>query len=104
MVDSVSPSYYAAYTTDEGFRLTGHRLDVIPSGAIGIAAYKNDNPLAGIDATSPLRLFHITEKSETSLMLVNDDGGSHAQDCYLGAIVSADRRVIYWVNEFRPLP
>lgn len=104
MVESMSPDYYAANIPDDGFILTGLRLDRIPSDAIGIGAYSNDNPLGGIDSTQQKRLYHIVEQSASSLVLANNDGGVHAQDCYLGAIVSADRSTVYWVNFTEPLP
>lgn len=104
MVESLSPDYYAEGATDNGYILTGLRLDRIPSDAVGIIAYVNGTPLAERDTNILKNMYRISSQSSTSLTLVNRGTDPHYQPTYLGAIVSADRSIVYWVNTSNPLP
>lgn len=48
--------------------------------------------------------YRITSQSDTSLTLEQNLHFTHNMPTYLGAIVSLDGSVIYWVNDTRPLP
>lgn len=77
---------------------------MIPSDAVGILAWSNSDPLEYLNTTVESRLYEIVEKSETWMRVSQKQESTHSGTSYLGAIVSADRSIVYWVNETRPLP
>lgn len=104
MVDEITPTYYASGVEQPSYTLTGSGFDWLPSDALGIRATSNDNPLEFINSGS-LSLYDITEKSDTRIVLARQGGvGPIGSRGYLGAIVSNDRNIIYWVNDSQPLP
>lgn len=64
----------------------------------------NDRPLENIDSQNPMLILKIIERSEGTMRLKADSGQTAGAARYLGAIVSEDREIIYWVNETEPLP
>lgn len=72
--------------------------------AVGIFAYDNDSPLVYQDTTNPALLYEIVSRTNNEMRLrclaPNDAHGNN----YLGAILSADRSVVYWENNTRPVP
>lgn len=84
--------------------MTGKAFDLLPVDAIGILAKNNDNPLELRNTSYPPNLLDIAEKSDETLTLNARQVTSHIDAYYLGAIISADRETVYWVNESRPLP
>lgn len=84
-----------------GFVLEGHRFELIPDDAFGLYASSNDDPLQNISDNYG---YTISEKTETRMVLVSTAASAQHPANYLGGIVSADREVIYWTNETRPLP
>lgn len=104
MVESISPTYYAADTEwVEEYVLTGVDFDVIPSDAIGIMAVSNERPLAYRYDNTAYHLFNIVEKSDSSMRLSTRQTTILTRNNYLGAIVSNDRKTVYWVNRTNPL-
>lgn len=67
-------------------------------------ATDNDAPLAGRDTTSPYYYGDVEVRSAEEVSLRTKSLSSHQFPTYVGAILSADRSVVYWVNETRPLP
>lgn len=101
----VSPDYYAAGVAPRTYDLVGEYFTQIPADAIGIKSYNNDDPLENIENTLSRNIYSITEKTDTTLKLqVRAAEFVPTHENYLGAIVSSNREVIYWVNESRPLP
>ena len=84
--------------------LVGRGFQDVPDNAIGIASSNNNSPLEYINTESAGLMMQITEKSETRMSLTQGRERSHAVPLYLGAIVSADRQTVYWVNNTQPLP
>ena len=84
--------------------LSGSGFDLIPSDAVGVIALTNDAPLANINTERDDWLFDLTNKTSTDMVFDQKILASHDRATYLGAIVSADRQTVYWVNESRPLP
>lgn len=46
----------------------------------------------------------IREKTNARISLDPGPGHAYTSATYLGGIVSADRSIVYWVNETKPLP
>lgn len=84
--------------------MIGNHFLLLPINAIGILAVDNDDPLGYRESTSESYLFDISEISDDLLTLTARQVGGHAFASYLGAIVSADRQTVYWVNDSKPLP
>lgn len=104
MVDEISPSYYAAGEQVGNFMLRGSLFDKLPADAIGVIAISNDLPLRYIDTENPTQMFRIVSKTDTAIEVEQVSSSTHTLGVYLGAIVSADRQTIYWVNNTQPLP
>lgn len=71
---------------------------MIPSDALGIKAFNLDNPLEYKDSLNDVYLFDIQSKSNFQMILRYRSSLPSSYQNYLGAIVSADRQTIYWVN------
>lgn len=84
--------------------LQGRGFSEIPVDAIGIGAVSNDNPLQYVETTSRTVLMQVAEKNEFMIRMTQDAVHVHNTPVYIGALVSADRQTVYWVNESRPLP
>ena len=101
---NISPDYYAQSVLNSGFWISGSGLNNIPNDAVGLYASSNESPLAFRDATNVRFLYRIASKTDNSVYLESYDPTlTHAAN-YLGAIVSADRQTIYWVNDSQPIP
>lgn len=100
----MSPTYYATGSYIMEPVLTGRGFSEIPDDAIGIGAKVNNNPLEYILTTNAVLLLQIAEKNDIMMRMTQDKQHGHRDPVYLGAIVSADRQTIYWVNNTQPLP
>lgn len=67
-------------------------------------SYNNDLPLQFVDSQNAGHLFNIVVNSNETATAVHQSGATPSLANFLGAIVSADRSVIYWINESKPLP
>lgn len=86
------------------YELHGSGFDSIPANAVGIVALNNDEPLEYINTTNEGGLVRIGEKTQNRITLTQQQQYYHSIATYLGAIVSADRQTIYWMNSTKPLP
>ena len=86
------------------FEVTGHNLDLIPPDAVCVVSQHNETPLENRGVTSYWAFAPIIEQSEGRLVFDNERTAEYDGPHYLGAILSADRQTIYWVNETQPLP
>lgn len=84
--------------------MVGHGFLYLPSGAVGIYANDNNDPLAFSDASVPSQVFDISVMDDEHMSLIPREVTSHNRPNYLGAIVSADRTEVLWLNDTRPLP
>ena len=100
----ITPTYYAYGEKNTKFVLKGRGFDNIPLDAIGIFANDNDKPLVSRYTHDNGLIYDMIIVSEDTLEFVNRSPISYHTANYLGAIISADRETIYWVNETRPLP
>lgn len=101
MVLEIEPTFYAAGKYYVRFELHGHGLSNIPSNAVGVWATDNNDPLASRETPYPMT---ILEKNDELLVIGQSYDSSHATPFYLGAILSPDRQVVYWINDTKPLP
>lgn len=84
--------------------MQGSGFDFIPWDAIGISSDQNVSPLMFLDSTNKTKIYDISARSNGSIRLSIRQASVHGIANYLGAIVSADRHRVYWVNESKPLP
>lgn len=84
------------------YELHGKEFNLIEEGSLGVIAYDNSNPLLYKDSTLAWELFTILEKTDTYMRLSMN--APVEVNSYLGAIVSQDRSIVYWVNDTKPLP
>lgn len=84
--------------------LTGYRINLIQTGAVAILSNSNDNPMINIQTTNPSLIMDIEVLSENAATATVRQGATHSVPYYIGVIASADRSVVYWVNNTRPLP
>lgn len=82
----------------------GHRFDLIPSDAVGVLSGLNRAPEAQRYSTSTSWTASVLVQDGSHLMVTQDAAHPHTTPVYLGAIVSNDRSVVYWVNNSQPLP
>lgn len=68
-----------------------------------MAAY-NDNPLQFRYTTEGTQMYGIDSKTDTLMEMSQVITSQHGLNVYLGAILSADRETIYWINDTEPLP
>lgn len=88
-----------------GYTLRGKGFARLPDNVVGIQAESNDNPLKNRYGVNRRLLFNVDTKTDTEMTLIAADGGStHGGSVYLGAVLSSDREMVYWLNDTRPLP
>lgn len=104
MVHEISPSYYAADETQNGYILKGENFDMIPADAVGVMSRLNDEPLENLNSSVRAFLYRIDASTKKEMTLVQESEQALSANTYLGAIVSNDRQTVYWVNETKPLP
>ena len=76
----------------------------LPDNAIGVYSSDNDNPLQHRYDRESYRVFDITSRSDTNLVLTAREATTVIAAVYLGAIVSPNGNVVYWTNNSKPLP
>lgn len=105
VVFNIDPTYYAAGNYKGRVVLSGVNFDMIPSDAIAMASTSNENPLQLRYYTSDNSyIFTMISKTDNEIVFEQDGIHSHSTGMYLGAILSPDRNVVYWINETRPMP
>lgn len=100
----VAPTYYAEGLVARHFTIMGANLMQIPNGAIGVMSTDNDNPTMNVGNITAVNSGVYTALNNGSAQVRQDVSHTINSPAYLGAIVSADGSVIYWVNNTRPLP
>ena len=104
VVDTIAPTYYAAEVLAPSFVLEGIHFSQIPSDAVGVLARDNSEPLWNRYEQADTLLYGIVVEDDGNLRAIAKQTAYHPYPCYLGAILSADRQTIYWVNNTQPLP
>lgn len=84
--------------------MRGVNFDMIPGDAIGVYSGNNQEPLGWLNNPNDWAFFDILSKTDNEMELRAKSISSHGGASYLGAIVSADKETIYWINNTRPLP
>lgn len=104
IVDTITPPYTTGTEVEKlySYTLIGRGFDNIPNDAIGIMSTENDNPTAHLNAETSDYDFELTLKSSYSMTF--ERTARYLPNSYLGCIASADRSIVYWVNDTRPIP
>lgn len=84
--------------------MLGAGFSAIPGDAIAVWAISNDAPLAYRDTQETAQTFDVVVNSDNELTCIPRAVYVHTVPVYVGAILSADRSEVLWVNETRPLP
>lgn len=104
VVETISPAYYASVSGGLApINYTGKNFDLIPDDAIILLSTRNEEPLMNINNSTAYNYENIVEKTD-SIMKSQFNSPHSRTKCYPGAIVSEDRKTIYWVNNTKPLP
>lgn len=100
----ISPTYYDGNVIPREYVLSGRNFRYVENEALGVAATSNANPTERKDSTNNIVLYDIVEKTDSRLVLKQKEETAIGHANFLGCLVSADRQVVYWVNETEPLP
>lgn len=103
MVEEINPTYYAAGTYILEYTLKGQGFMALPDDAVAVPMTSNDEPLQYRDATSRRVLMTISARSGSEVTFTAGISTDHGIGS-IGAILSADRSLVYWMNNTRPLP
>ena len=71
---------------------------------MGVFSDDNNLPLKYRGTSDARNLFDLLEYSSNSMTFHPRISVAHQSNNYLGAIVSQDWSVVYWMNNTRPLP
>lgn len=104
MVESVTPSYYAAGETNLRFEVLGTGFDNLPNDLVGWGSYQNSDPMIDYDVELVKDRLELVEKTDTRMVFQLANADTFAFTHYLGVIARADRSKVYWVNESQPIP
>lgn len=105
MVTKITPPYYAADSQGPlEFTLEGVNFNLIPNDAVGVLADHNNNPLEYKDTTFEAYKMGVEHTEDGKIVVTNGYSSIYTTAKFLGAILSADRQTVYWVNETNPLP
>lgn len=104
-MNEITPTYYATnILVNETYTLVGEHFLMIPLDAVGILASNNTNPLQNRNTQQIGALLHVVSRESDVLVLEQEGEHIHNSPTYLGAILSADRSIVYWVNDTKPIP
>lgn len=104
VVTSITPAYYAPGDRTLEFIVIGIGLDNIPDDAVFVGSNVNADPLSYRNTQDPRDYGTIVERNSTSITFIAQQSDVASTAWYLGAILSADRSEVFWVNNTRPLP
>lgn len=104
VVDNITPSYYAPGIPVGEFVIQGSDFSIIPDDAVFVVASNNNAQLYRRYTTNEFYYGVIGPHSDTEIRSAPAGYSSHNFPSYVGAILSADRSIVYWVNYSRPLP
>jgi hypothetical protein len=98
------PSYYAGGSSMATFELRGANFEYLPEDCIGIRANHNDQPLEQRYMMDDAHTYDIEVVSGSHIIARLRNASPTASAAYFSAILSADRNIVYWVNNTNPLP
>lgn len=99
MVDEINPNYYADGELNTGFNLVGNNFNDIPANAIGLFARHLDNKLEFRYTINESLLYRIADKTNETMRLESYEPTTQHARNFLGAIVSKDRNIVFWIND-----
>lgn len=103
MVSEILPTYYAAGEYTYEFEIIGRGFDSLPNDMVGVPMTSNENPLQFRNAASRESMMTIAERSNTRLVMKAAAPYNHVA-ASIGALLSNDRTIVYWVNDTNPIP
>lgn len=105
VVESVSPPYYAVLVEPSFYptSISGSGFNHIPSDAVAIISTVNDEPLRYRYSEENWTFMNIVSKSDNLMSFSFSETHQFPIPLFIGAIVSADRSQLYWVNNSQPL-
>lgn len=106
VVESVTPPYYAGQVNPILYSTSvyGSGFDIIPSDAVAIIANDNDAPLRFRYSKEVWASLGLVSKDDSNMSFEFAEPHVFSAQVYIGAIVSADRTQLYWLNNTKPLP
>ena len=75
----------------------------MPSDIVGVPSINNAEPLMNRYNTSTSVVMKVVNRTDTEMEFATDIASSHG-NTYFGGILSANREVVYWMNDSKPLP
>lgn len=99
----ITPTYYADGNHRLEFTLKGEGFNSLPNDAVATPMISNDSPLEFRDDQQGYNVMSMTRISDTEVQFIAASAVNHSAKS-IGAILSADRSMVYWVNETNPLP
>ena len=104
MVESVSPTYYAANTgtSSQRYVVHGRNFNLWPE-IVATRASENDNPKRFLHDSSVYNVYVLVSRTDTELVFEFAEPQTNMPASYLGCIADAQRTAL-WVNQSRPLP
>ena len=104
VVESVTPSYYAANQNPASFVLRGRGFNNLPSPIYGKISSDNDDPEQHRYESANDILLNVEVISDTELALTHRTEATFPGGSYVGVLANANGSEVYWINETRPLP
>ena len=80
------------------FSVTGRGFDNIPNNAVAVIDTPTD-PLGNRYSDDPSAVMNIVRKTDTSMEFSTSDVYTYGIGHSLGAILSANRNIVYWAKE-----
>ena len=104
VVNEITPSYYASGDYQLEFELHGSGFLGIPVDAVGVPSSDNNDPLRSRNTMVETSVMTIVSRTDTTMLIRANGSVQHQNPLYLGALLSGDREIVYWVNDTAPLP
>lgn len=99
----IRPSYYAAGNYRYDFEILGGGFSALPLDVVGVPMISNDNPLQFRNDQSAEVVMRLAERSPNRIVMRAERAWNHTT-ATIGALLSSDRSIVYWVNDTNPLP
>lgn len=97
-VSSFAPGYYASGGYELAFDLIGDGFDLLPQDAVAVPMSIGGDPLQYRYIQDTGVVMRLVSATTTTASFATGVTASHSAST-IGAILSADREKVYWVNE-----
>lgn len=99
----ITPPYYAAGRLALSFNIVGRGFSQISGGVRAVTARANNFPLEYINHSFDNKTIIEAQVISDNLIVAQGAESDYPSPRFVGALVSMDRTMIYWVNETKPL-